>query len=62
MRSDNPLLEMVTSTEEQIVDLGQSRSWGTDYQLRPTYTSMLLVTPNRENNSVRGRTVKDTIT
>jgi hypothetical protein len=49
------------SYKGQIVDLGQSRSWGTDYQLRPTYTSTLFVILNRENNSVRGRNVKDTI-
>jgi hypothetical protein len=50
------------SYKSQIVDLGQSRSWGTDYQLRSTYTSTLLVILNRENNSVGGRNVKDTIT
>ena len=49
------------SYRKQIVDLSQSRSWGTGYQLRPTYTSTLFVIPDRENNSVRERDIKNTI-
>ena len=58
----NTLLGNGHSYKGQMVDLGQSRSWGTGYQLRPTYTSTLLVIPYRENNSMRERDIKNTIT